>query len=88
MLAAGRRLGEPAVKRLVREGDQRRGLGEPGGSLNGHAVIGRISWHGIHEVGILSATKAMALVPTGHNDRQVVRRSGRDVPKADLDLGR
>jgi hypothetical protein len=51
-------------------------------------VIGRISWHGIHEVGILSATKAMALVPTGHNDRQVVRRSGRDVPKADLDLGR
>ena len=86
MLAAGRRLGEPAVKRLVREATS--GLGEPGGSLNGHAVIGRISWHGIHEVGILSATKAMALVPTGHNDRQVVRRSGRDVPKADLDLGR
>ena len=88
MLAAGRRLGEPAVKRAVREADQWRALGEPGGSPNGHVVIGRISWHGIHEAGILSATKAMALVPTGHNDRQVVRRSGGDVPKADLDLVR
>jgi hypothetical protein len=42
-------------------------------------------WQRRREAGILSPRTAMAPVPTGHNDRQQVRRSGRDVPEADLD---
>src|SRR4051812_32428655 len=33
----------------------------------------------------LGPRTAMAPAPTGHNNRQQVRRSGRDVPEADVD---
>jgi hypothetical protein len=55
------------------------------GRRPGEPTLGAVTWQPAHEAGILNATKAMAPVPTEYNDPQGVRRSGRDVPKADSD---
>jgi hypothetical protein len=53
------------------------------GRRPGEPTLGAVTWQPAHEAGILNATKAMAPVPTEHNDPEVVRRHGRDVPEAE-----
>src|SRR5262249_60204714 len=67
MLAAGRRLGEPAVKRPGREADQWRGLGNgevPQARLATSGYRRQTTWRRRGEAGMLTLGRAMAPGPT------------------------